>query len=137
MSKYVIGGRDPRPGEAAVYVLRDPDTREVRYVGKTGQRLKRRMQNLWHYPTASAAEWIGSLDTPPHMETIMYLPVEQVLYWERVVIQGMLAEGAALVNAYQDGRGECGTNSGYAAHVRNGEPTCKPCKAARKAYRNT
>lgn len=56
-----------------LYTLADPDTGEVRYVGKSDQPARRLRQHLEHPSNPAMARWLGSLQTAgkaPQMEII-------------------------------------------------------------------
>lgn len=134
-SKYVIDGRDPGPGEAAVYLLRDPVTGEVRYVGRTKNGLLPRLRGHWKQAAGSGlVAWRDTLEMPPRLEAVMYVPVEQGNYWEGVIIAGLLAQDARLVNTWKT-QEMCGTKNGYKYHVRAGTEVCRPCRQVNNAER--
>ncbi len=92
-----------------IYVLKDPETGEVRYVGKTKTSLKQRLYNhLGDKSTHHRSCWIKSLknrNLKPVIESIELVSdetwAEREIYW----IQYYKDLGAKLVNSNDGGKG--------------------------------
>ena len=86
-----------------VYVLRDPETYEPRYVGQTiftaEQRRNGHMLGAGNGSTMRVAEWIRSLPTEPHVTVLEEVPVAELDGAERRWIRTLQEEGAALLNS--------------------------------------
>lgn len=90
-----------------IYVLREPITNEIRYVGKTNspkQRLKNHLNKLRDTNTHKR-NWINKLrkdKLKPIFEIIDTVPIDEWQYWEKHYITKFKNEGCNLVN-YTDG----------------------------------
>ena len=87
------------------------------------ERLRRRIR-----ATAVAAE-IGVRDLSS-WENHKVVPGDSKL---RAWAAALGVEVPAGVVGYNDDPAQCGTVSGYRAHIRRGEPRCQPCKTAQNA----
>ena len=95
--KSFVVGRNPKDGEAAIYVLEGPDG--PGYVGSTAGRLNTRLRNHWRWTIGDRMlGWIRSLDGPPTLRVLMYVPRAETLQWERTVLRAHVAEGYGLHN---------------------------------------
>lgn len=103
--------KDTRP--TLIYVLKDPRTDEVRYVGKTSQKLDRRLgQHLRDKKNNHRCHWIQYLvrdGLKPILDVIETVPagedwVEREMYW----IAHYKEIGARLVNQTKGGEGATG-----------------------------
>lgn len=126
---------------AAIYVLKDPTTGEVRYVGKTIQNPKKRLSK--HCSDASlgkqtyTARWIRTLDMPPLMEIIEEVDgsgSEREVYW----IATMRELGVNLTNT-SDGGEDGWTDKARAAIPRGplSEETKRKIGDANRGRRHT
>jgi hypothetical protein len=98
---------------ACIYVLSDPTTDTIRYVGKTMKRPQQRLSE--HLSEARAGRrrhvynWIRSLTAPPRIEVIEDgLAPEQAADAERFWISQFSAWGFKLTNATEGGEGVVG-----------------------------
>jgi len=83
-----------------IYCLRDPRTKEIRYVGQTRHFHARRLQHL-NGADPTTREWVEALRGEgqiPLMEDLKYVPVDEANEEERVIIADLLLQGSDLLN---------------------------------------
>lgn len=124
MAEHVVS---PPPLVTTIYCLRDPDTLEVRYVGKTRRSLKRRLSDhRCDKKESHRTHWFRSVlrrGKDPLIEALELVVGEGWEERERYWIAEYRRRGARLVN--QTTGGEAGT--------RLDEATCKRISDAQKA----
>lgn len=128
-------GRNPFPGESAIYRLLDPETRAVRYTGATKQKLRKRLRSHLKDPrSVRLREWISSLSSPPILEVIIYVPEEQALVLEALAIQAGVDAGLDLLNvAYGIKRTGTGASISNARRW-NSKLDCEKAETIRSRY---
>lgn len=95
-----------------IYVLCEPDTEEIRYVGKSDDPIKRFWQHLSDYTKSYRASWIKSLkakNKQPKLKIIDEVPIEYWQQWEVAYIQFFTESGCMLVNGTLGGDGTIAT----------------------------
>lgn len=90
-----------------IYVLCEPGTRTVRYVGMALIPKKRFWNHLCDSIKAKThlGNWLRSLGARPVMEILDEVPVSQGAFWEREYIRVFRAIGLSLVNGTDGGDG--------------------------------
>jgi hypothetical protein len=92
-----------------IYALAEPDTGEVRYVGKTLNGVERRVRG--HVKSAHDGgrlyvhNWLRKLDVPPQFIIIEALPEDELAEAEKYWIKFMRLTGARLTNLSYGGEG--------------------------------
>lgn len=89
-----------------LYVLTDPTTGAVRYLGKSDNPFKRFKSHLRDSTPSHKKSWINSLKSRglvPHMDLLDEVPVSQWQFWEREYIRVFRAIGIPLVNQCDGG----------------------------------
>lgn len=96
----------------AIYGLRDPETRAVRYVGKTvgspRRRLTRHLAEARGGAKNHRCRWLRSLAAPPILDVFFSVPDRLAGAVERHVIAVMRSNGAQLTNTTDGGDGALG-----------------------------
>jgi len=94
---------------AKIYTLKDPETNQIRYVGKTEKTLKERMYyHTWDIKRTKnnhKKNWFNSLSNKnlkPEIELIEEVPIEEWRFWEQFYISIFKSWGFNLIN-YTDG----------------------------------
>ena len=84
----------------AIYVLRDPDTLEIRYVGKTKDPVVRLSCHMSAAKSGRRGKdaWIRSLGKRPIMEILEWVPEREVPESERWWVAELLSDGCKLFN---------------------------------------
>lgn len=92
-------GRDPEPGEACIYVLRQ-HSGPVRYIGVTTQPLSWRLDDhLGSLGTGyESGQWIARHYMAVRMEALIYVPADQRFALETVAIKAARDAGLPLTN---------------------------------------
>lgn len=99
------------PQTTFIYVLIDPETNEIRYVGKSNnpkQRLWRHLKKTRENEDCYRTRWINDLksrDLKPHMEIIEEVPFDQWPERERYWIAYYREQGCHLTNTFEGGIG--------------------------------
>lgn len=88
-----------------IYVLKDPFTGVVRYVGKANDPEARFSFHLRDRTVTHKTNWIKSLKTRPLLEVIDEIPVSEWPMWEAAYIQYFQEQGCGLVNGTVGGDG--------------------------------
>lgn len=97
-----------------IYVLCDPSTGEIRYIGKTDKPKERLQRHIWFstkkqpLPQFHSACWIRSLvavGETPILKVIREVPYSERKYWERRAIRVYKAVGFDLTNTTDGGDG--------------------------------
>lgn len=89
-----------------LYVLTDPVTGSVRYLGKSNNPFKRLKRHLLDSSPSHKKNWIDSLKSAgmaPNMELLDEVPVSQWQFWEREYIRVFKAIGLSLTNQCEGG----------------------------------
>lgn len=93
-----------------IYTLKDPETNEIRYVGKTnniGQRFSAHLNNARKHQIHKK-RWIESLKKKklkPIIEILDIVPIEDWVFWEIYWISQMKSWGYNLINYTEGGDG--------------------------------
>lgn len=93
-----------------IYILSDPETQEIRYVGKTNN-IKSRYKahlNKRHNIKSHKRNWIDSLlkkNLKPILEVIDVVPINEWIFWEQYWISQIKTWGFNLVNHTNGGDG--------------------------------
>lgn len=91
-----------------IYVLKEPDTGEIRYVGKADDPEQRLFQHLKDPKRNHRTNWIKSLKDSgkiPVLEIVDEVPTSEWSFWEAAYIQFYLENGAELTNGTLGGEG--------------------------------
>jgi len=89
-----------------IYTLENPNTGEIRYVGKTVRPLNYRLSHhISSDNQCHKTNWIKSLDGDPVIKLVDKVSDENWEFWERYWIQQFKAWGFDLVNHTDGGRG--------------------------------
>tara|TARA_R110000868_G_scaffold118456_3_gene314121 strand:+ start:2105 stop:2767 length:663 start_codon:yes stop_codon:yes gene_type:complete len=91
-----------------IYTLNDPDTNEVRYVGKSDNPQKRLYMHLWRESKTHKWSWIKSLKDKgltPLLEVLDEVPLDDWRFWEKYWIAQLKVWGCDLVNHTEGGEG--------------------------------
>jgi len=91
-----------------IYVLIDPRSNQVRYVGKTDNLKKRYNHHLIYNGKSHKTSWIKNLkneNKKPIIEVIDEVPITEWKFWERYWISQIRAWGFELVNNTEGGEG--------------------------------
>lgn len=90
-----------------IYALKDPDTSEVRYVGKAENPFKRFQQHLLCKDNTHRSKWLQSVRQRgfPILEIVAEVPENEWPMWEVAYIQFFREIGCDLVNANDGGMG--------------------------------
>ncbi len=94
-----------------IYVLKDPDTGEIRYVGKTNYPTRRMNAHFSHKSESRRGRWIDSLkclNKRPLIEIIDEVLVSDWQQWEIAWIEYFRDLGCDLVNSTLGGNGNNG-----------------------------
>lgn len=89
-----------------IYVLTDPITGAVRYLGKSDKPFKRLKGHIRDSEPSHKKNWIDSLKSAglvPHMELLDEVPASQWEFWEREYIRVFRAIGIPLTNQCDGG----------------------------------
>lgn len=117
------------PDTTFVYALCEPDTGEVRYVGKANNPKQRVWDHLKERRHTHKNNWINSLKRRglrPKLELLLEVSRDEWEYWEREMIVLFRAEGR-LVNATSGGESGVGGNN-------RGKPMHPNTRAALQTY---
>jgi hypothetical protein len=110
------------PEAGWIYVLKDPRTKEIRYVGKTVQRLSDRLRGHLRVTADHRGAWVGSLlriGTRPIIEAVDEVPVDQLGTAERTWIATLREAGVRLTNVGDGGEGSFGWRLGKPKQIRS------------------
>lgn len=97
-----------------IYALCQPDTGEIRYIGKSDNPKARLPRHIWYstkkqpLPMFHAACWIRSLvaeGKAPTLKVLREVPYDERKYWERRAIRVYRAVGFDLTNVAEGGEG--------------------------------
>jgi len=91
-----------------IYTLNDPETNEVRYVGKSDNPKKRLYMHLWRESKTHKSSWIKSLKNKgltPLIEVLDEVPLDDWRFWEMYWIAQLKVWGCDLVNHTEGGEG--------------------------------
>ncbi len=95
-----------------IYTLNDPDTLEVKYVGKSNIPRQRLTQHIWESKSGKSrtrkCNWIKSLISKgkrPILEIIMEIDVDEYPKWEEFAIKFYSDIGCKLTNSDSTGQG--------------------------------
>jgi len=90
-----------------IYVLRDPETKDIRYVGKSNNPKRRLYNHLRKYKDVGTHKrnWIDSLKDKPILEIIKEVPKSEWQTYEKYYIEYYLSIGCNLVNWGDGGEG--------------------------------
>ena len=93
-----------------IYALLDPNTEQIRYVGKTVHCPKRRLQNHLHEKgNTYKCNWIKSLNGKiPELLILDVVNKDDWIFWEQYWISQCKTWGFKLTNATLGGEGHCG-----------------------------
>ena len=93
-----------------IYALLDPNTEQIRYVGKTVHCPKRRLQNHLHEKgNTYKCNWIKSLNGKiPELLILDTVSKDDWIFWEQYWISQCKTWGFKLTNATLGGEGHCG-----------------------------
>jgi len=97
---YLLDGpSSPVSEKSALYVLRDPNTGDVRYVGQTiNPRVRLKMHTL--NPGRPIRDWVKSLaGKPPLMQVLAWYTLSEITSAENQCIALCLEHGIALLNS--------------------------------------
>lgn len=96
-------------GVGRIYGLYDPDTGELRYIGKTchtpAVRLKGHLRNAERGARTHLCNWLRSLDRPPHYKVLKTTTLEALNAAEVSMIRWHRSRGTALTNTTDGGDG--------------------------------
>lgn len=88
-----------------IYALKEPDTGEIRYIGKADDPKERLYVHLADKSRNHRTNWIRSLDEKPDSEIVDEVPVEHWQQWEVAYIEFFREQGCGLVNGTPGGEG--------------------------------
>lgn len=93
-----------------IYVLRDPFTNSIRYVGQTRHPKKRRWEHIQNSRTGLNEKclWISGLLIDGHrpcIEIVDAVPENEWIFWEREYVKYFKIMGCKLTNAGEGGQG--------------------------------
>lgn len=91
-----------------IYGLKDPNTEQIRYIGKTSHPEKRLKHHISVRYNNHKSNWIQSLlknNEKPILEIIDEVPISNWEFWEKHYIRLFKSLGAELVNSTEGGRG--------------------------------
>jgi len=94
-----------------IYTLRHPETKEIRYIGKTNDpaaRLSRHIHNATHGVRTHISTWIRSLPSKPIMSPLCVVPNDYGSEMERRTIAHFRSKGYRLTNLTDGGEGTLG-----------------------------
>lgn len=91
-----------------IYALKEPDTGEIRYVGKADDPRERLRVHLCDKKRNHRTNWINSLAGKPVLEVVDEVPVEHWPQLEVAYIEFFREQGCNLVNGTLGGEGHSG-----------------------------
>jgi len=108
-----------------IYVLIDPTTEKIRYVGKTKNLPKTRLSGHITeakklYNNTHKSRWIRKLlkqNLKPEIEIIDEIPKYEYELWEEFYIKLLKSFGAPLVNSDETGRGNTNAKHNFKKHI--------------------
>jgi hypothetical protein len=89
-----------------IYALQDPNTNEIRYVGKSNEPSRRLSEHLLENTNTYKVNWIKSLgEVHPNLITLDEVPMSEWGFWESYYIDLFRSWGFRLVNLTNGGDG--------------------------------
>lgn len=123
-----------------IYALHDPDSGDIRYVGKTtyadpSRRLKYHLRDSKYYRPSRdrtlVQRWIGGLSSPPVLSVLSANPAEGLNACEIHWIAKLRAGGCLLMNITKGGAGA--SSRGHDSGRKKGSKNARPYSAEAKA----